>query len=187
MEPLTPRIRPGTAGDAEAFAALSARLFRETYRGLIADPVLEAYVAETFGPARQRAELEDPRATVLLAAGEGGALAGYALLHADERPWPDPFAPGERLVSLSRLYVDRAWHGTGVAAALMDAALGAAARHGAGRLWLAVWKENPRAIAFYRKRGFAVHGELPFVMGAEVQEDWLMARAPGRAGAPGGG
>jgi ribosomal protein S18 acetylase RimI-like enzyme len=51
------------------------------------------------------------------------------------------------------------------------------ARHlGAGRFWLGVWEKNPRAIAFYQKIGFAQCGAQPFLMGSDLQTDWVMNR-----------
>ena len=46
----------------------------------------------------------------------------------------------------------------------------------ADRIVLAVWENNPRAIAFYRKCGFTVTGAQPFVLGTEVQTDYVMTR-----------
>ena len=47
---------------------------------------------------------------------------------------------------------------------------------GADVVWLGVWEENPRGIAFYRKCGFAVVGSHIFVVGTDPQRDVLMAR-----------
>ena len=43
-------------------------------------------------------------------------------------------------------------------------------------MWLDVWEENPRAIAFYTKWRFAVVGRQDFVLGSDVQHDLLMSR-----------
>ena len=83
---------------------------------------------------------------------------------------------GPAPLELKRLYVAAAWHGRGVAQALMDAALMAARTCGARTLWLGVWERNPRAAAFYAKHGFRRVGEHTFVLGEDVQTDWLLAR-----------
>ncbi|MFN0097433.1 MAG: GNAT family N-acetyltransferase [Gemmatimonadaceae bacterium] len=52
-----------------------------------------------------------------------------------------------------------------------------AARHaGAEPLWLGVWERNPRAIAFYRKFGYADVGAHVFVVGTDPQTDRIMTR-----------
>ena len=69
-----------------------------------------------------------------------------------------------------------------VGARLLAACLDAARAAGATDLWLGVWQENPRAIAFYRKHGFEIVGEKTFVVGSDPQTDWVMARPVGAAG-----
>jgi ribosomal protein S18 acetylase RimI-like enzyme len=80
-------------------------------------------------------------------------------------------------LELKRLDVARAWHGQRVAQALMDVALDAARARGARTVWLGVWERNPRAIAFYAKYGFTRVGEHTFVLGADAQTDWVLARS----------
>ena len=176
--------RRAVDADAERLAAFAARLFRETY-GPAADPALgggsraddvEAYAGPHFAPAVQRAELADPALTTLVveAADAGGraALAAYAQVRA---PSPHP-AAGPAAAELARFYVDRPWHGRGVADALMGAAVDAARGAGAPALWLAVLGRNARAVGFYRRHGFRVAGAGTFRMGREVQHDWIMVR-----------
>jgi ribosomal protein S18 acetylase RimI-like enzyme len=78
---------------------------------------------------------------------------------------------------LHRFYVAQEWHGKGVAQQLMRRCLQLARECAAERISLSVWVENPRAIAFYLKFGFEIMGEQPFVLGTEVQTDYVMARA----------
>jgi GNAT superfamily N-acetyltransferase len=92
------------------------------------------------------------------------------------RSTPPP-GVGPAPVELKRFYVGRKWHGQGIAQTLMDATLNAARMRGARTIWLGVWEVNRRTIAFYTTCGFAPVSELSFVLGADVQRDWLMARA----------
>ena len=59
----------------------------------------------------------------------------------------------------------------------MEAALDAARTRGAQTIWLGVWERNARAVAFYRKSGFTRIGEHDFLLGNDVQTDWLFARS----------
>jgi ribosomal protein S18 acetylase RimI-like enzyme len=38
-----------------------------------------------------------------------------------------------------------------------------------------VWEKNPRAIAFYEKKGFRKVGRQTFLLGKDVQHDLVMA------------
>ena len=152
---------------------LAARIFHDTFAVHNRPEDMAAYMDEAFTPERLRAEIEDPRSTILLAFVEDEP-AGYAKLSTGEAP---ACVAGPRPVELARLYADRAWHGRGVGAALMTATLDAARALGAATLWLGVWERNDRAIAFYRKCGFEPCGSHPFWLGADEQTDVLMVRA----------
>ena len=173
-------VRPATIADAARLSQLGATTFRETFEGENTPEDMARYLAKAFTPNQQAAEIADPAAAVLLAerrhTSGDAELVGY--VHLASGPAPAA-VQGPAPVELKRLYVARAWHGQGVAQALMDAALDAAYARGAQTLWLGVWERNPRAVAFYRKCGFTRVGEHTFVLGADAQTDWLLARPLG--------
>lgn len=136
------------------------------------------YLASNFTPEIQGAEIADPESAVLVAEhqeqGGKAELIGFSFLIQGRAP---PEVRGEAAMEIRRFYVSHAWHGRGVAGALMGRTLDAARERGASTAWLGVWEHNPRAIAFYEKHGFEHVGEHEFVLGADIQTDWLMARA----------
>ncbi|GJG86207.1 N-acetyltransferase [Gemmatimonadetes bacterium T265] len=172
-------IRAAEPPDAAPLSAFAAHAFAATFGDDNAAADMTRYLAEAFTPERQAAEITDADGVVLLAEAAGGRtapLVGYAHLVAGPAP---AAVTGPAPIELKRLYVDRRWHGRGVAAALMDAALVAAAARGARTVWLGVWERNARAAAFYAKHGFARVGEHTFLLGSDPQTDWLMARTVG--------
>ncbi|OJX82152.1 MAG: hypothetical protein BGO93_23355 [Mesorhizobium sp. 65-26] len=156
-------LRCAMQRDAEALSTFAAGLFRETYAADTAASDLADYIAGNFGSERQRAEIVDPRGVVLLAvkAGDQDAILGYAHLVM--------LAPGEAL--LNRLYVEAGCRGTGLAGRLLDALRGECRQRGAAGLRLTVFEKNARAIAFYRRSGFADVGTIDFTVGEDVQRD----------------
>jgi len=166
-------IRRATPGDAASLAALAARTFRDAFERHNTPEDMALYLATNYGPARQSAELRD-EGIVTLVADAGDALAGYAQLR--EGTAPDCVL-GPSPIELWRFYVERDWHGQGVARDLMASSLEAAAERGAGTIWLAVWERNERALAFYRKCGFEAVGEKAFLLGTDRQTDRVMVRA----------
>ena len=174
---MTIRVRPATLADAPRLSQLGALTFRETFEGDNTPEDMARYLAESFTPEKQAAEIADPAGIVLLAEHVGSSgdaeLVGYAHLVSGPAP---AAVEGREPLELKRLYVARAWHGRRVAQALMDAALDAARARGAATLWLGVWEHNARAAAFYAKYGFTRVGEHTFVLGADAQVDWLLAR-----------
>ena len=174
---MTIQIRLAAIADAAALSELGAATFRETFEAENTPDDMARYLAAAFSPGQQAAEIADPAGTVLVAEHrpESGAaeLIGYA--HLVSGPAPEPIRGAEPL-ELKRLYVARAWHGRGVAQALMDAAIDQGRARGARTLWLGVWERNPRAVAFYAKYGFARVGEHTFLLGNDSQTDWLLSR-----------
>jgi ribosomal protein S18 acetylase RimI-like enzyme len=171
-------VRTATLADATPLSQLGASTFRETFEGENTPEDMADYLSEAFTPSRQAAEISDTSGVVLLAerrdAPAAEKLVGYAHLVSGLAP---PAVEGPAPMELKRLYVSRSWHGKGVAQSLMEAALDAARVRGAKTLWLGVWERNQRAVAFYNKYGFARVGEHTFVLGSDVQTDWLLARS----------
>lgn len=165
------RVRLGTAADAAVLADLGARTFREAFGADNRPEDIALYLSRAYGVPQQTAELTDPGITTLLVEHEG-QLAGYAQLRSG--PAPD-CVTGPAPVELWRFYVDRPWHGRGVAQALMAAVRAQAVHRGAGTLWLSVWERNERAKAFYRKCGFLDVGSQAFILGGDRQTDRVMA------------
>lgn len=169
-------IRLATPDDAPALTVAGRDFFRDTFGSANRPEDMEAYLASAFSESRQRAELAEPGARVLLAIGRGGEIVGYAHLRLGASPPASSAAPSGRPAEIARLYADRRWHGRGLGAALMDAAVATARQWGAALLWLGVWEENPRAIAFYAKHGFVDVGGQEFLLGSDRQRDRIMAR-----------
>ncbi len=56
----------------------------------------------------------------------------------------------------------------------MAAVAEAARSRGARAVWLSVWSQNERAKAFYSRSGYRQVGTTTFVLGTDVQDDWVM-------------
>ncbi len=104
---------------------------------------------------------------------DGAELVGYAQLRWGAAP---PCVLASRPAEIQRIYVDQPWHGKGTAQALMSRVLTAAVQGNADQVWLGVWENNPRAMAFYRKFGFDKVGHHVFQLGDDPQHDWILCR-----------
>lgn len=166
----TPTIRRATFADAPALAAFAAHAFSDTFGADNRAEDLAAHIVTSYGPELQGREISDPRVVTLLAE-VAGALAGFAQVRRGKAP---PCVDEPASVELQRFYVDRPWHGRGVAHHLMDAVHGAANELGGATVWLGVWERNPRAIAFYDKCGFRDVGSADFYVGSDRQTDRVM-------------
>lgn len=165
-------IRRADQDDAGWLADFGARTFSDTFAAENKPEDISTYLAASFNPGRQAAELADPASTFLVAEVDGRA-AGYAKLRTGE---PARGVGGAKPVELVRLYVSQEWLGRGVGEALMRACIEEARQTGHQTLWLGVWERNERAQAFYRKWNFRTVGEHVFQLGSDPQRDIVMER-----------
>jgi diamine N-acetyltransferase len=99
--------------------------------------------------------------------------AGYARLLGHNA---EACVKANKPIELVRFYLLQKWVGRGVAGQLMQECLNEAARNEYDVIWLGVWTENHRAVAFYKKWGFDVVGTHSFWLGDDEQTDYIMAR-----------
>ena len=166
------RIRRATVDDAAVVADLARRTFVDTFAADNRPEDMEAHVARTYGEHLQRREIENPDVLTLLAE-EDGVPVAFAQLKRGE---PLPCVPPGASIQIARFYVDKPWHGRGVAQELMRAVEDEARALGGTGLWLGVWERNFRAMKFYGKCGFTTVGTMDFHVGEDHQIDMVMAR-----------
>ena len=169
-------IRQATIEDAALLADLGTRLFEQTFGSANSPEDMREFLPATFSIDQQTAEIADPNRVSFIAFDEDGSAVGYAMTRRGSR---GNGIVAERPVEVQRIYVDRSLHGRGLGDALMNSCVEQAREWDADVLWLGVWQENPRAIAFYKRSGFSVVGTQDFVLGRDVQHDFVMARPLG--------
>ena len=123
---------------------------------------MAAHVASSFGPEIQLREIRDPDTGHFARRGRFGDRRVRPTVSREVRRRASTAPP----VQLQRFYVDRPFHGRGVAQSLMRAVDDAGRELGGRTLWLGVWERNPRAIAFYTKCGFVDVGRTSALSGA---------------------
>jgi GNAT superfamily N-acetyltransferase len=166
-------FRRATDDDAPRLADFARRTFVEAFAADNSPEDMAAHVAKSFGQDVQLREIRDADMVTLLAEIDSN-LAGFAQVC---RGTPPSCVAGASPVELRRFYVDRPFHGQGIAQSLMRAVDEVARELGGRTLWLGVWERNPRAIAFYTKCGFVDIGEHTFLVGSDEQTDRVMARS----------
>lgn len=167
-----PTVRRAEPADSARLAALAERTFRAAFGSSNTRENMDAHCANAYGETIQASEIANPGIATFVC-DDGAELVGYAQLRWGTAP---PCVPASRPAEVQRIYVDRQWHGKGIAQALMSEMLAAAVRGNADRVWLGVWEHNPRALAFYRKLGFDRVGHHVFQLGDDAQRDWILCR-----------
>jgi len=160
--------------DAPALADFMSRNFLAAYGHCSTPENIASAIDQHYGQDAQHRQIADATRVNLLAETADGVLAGHAQLHFDgETPGAVSLRPA---ADVARFYVDVAFHGQGVAQAMMAEVGRIAATRGVRALWLSVWQEQPQAVRFYEKSGFTKAGTLVFVVGDDPKDDWLMVK-----------
>lgn len=172
---MTMHIRVANATDAPALRDLAIRTFRDAFGADNRPEDLELYLDAAYSAAQISRDLANPDVITFVAEFEQ-RLEAFAQLRRGKLP---PTGTMDAPIELWRFYVDKAHHGQGLAAALMNHVTVHAINLGARTLWLGVWERNPRGIAFYNKVGFTDVGSYVFVLGNDPQADRVMVRSLG--------
>jgi ribosomal protein S18 acetylase RimI-like enzyme len=141
-------VRPGTAADIDAAAALEAtpdtagwlgETGRSWHLRILADPDAEHLVAA--GPPTGPATVSR--------AGQDGAIAGFSVLAGLRRR--------DRVIELRRMVIAGDRRGAGLGRRLLRATVARAyGQHAARRVWLDVKDDNVRAQTLYQSEGFVI-------------------------------
>ena len=166
------QVRIATEGDANLIADLSRQTFYDSFVADNTKENMEKFMNEQFTRPKLIDEIIQPWHIFFLAFVEDEAV-GYVKLRDSSVP-PD-IAP-QPCLEIARIYAIKEKIGKGIGKALMQTCHDTAQQKKKKILWLGVWEKNQRAIDFYTRWGFEKFGEQNFILGDDVQTDWLMKK-----------
>ena len=165
-------IRYATEKDAELIADISRQTFYDTFSAVNTKENMDKFMIEKFTKENLMAEVGAP-GNIFLLAYNNDEIVGYARLRENNNPKK---LNGLSTLEIARIYATKNAIGKGVGKALMEKSISIAKEKGKQLIWLGVWKENQSAINFYTKWGFKIFDEHDFILGNDVQKDWLMKK-----------
>ena len=165
-------LRYATRKDAVLVADLSRQTFYETFAEQNHPEDMQKFMDEQFTRGRLIMEVGAKENTFLLAY-VGSEVAGYVKLREGKKP---PSLGTHSALEIARLYCATQFIGKGVGKALMQRSIDIARERGKKVVWLGVWEKNQRAIDFYTAWGFTTFAETEFLLGNDLQRDFLMKR-----------
>lgn len=165
-------IREALISDAELIADLSRETFYETFASQNTKEDMDQFLNEVFTRDELIKEVS-ASGNIFLLAYSDDAVAGYVRLREFNKP---PSLGNVVTMEIARIYVVKEFIGKGVGAALMQESLDLSKKLNKDVAWLGVWEKNQRAIDFYIKWGFEKFDEHEFILGSDVQTDWLMKK-----------
>ena len=165
-------IREANRQDAELLVELGKRAFYEAFAEQTAPEDMTAYLQTTFSIDGIKAQLNNKDSLYLIIELQADSV-GYAYLYPTRPPGciKDPKA-----IQLIRFYLLKKCYGLGVGNTLMQTCLDESHARGYRSVWLSSWELNGRANAFYKRWHFKVVGRQKFVVGSDIQNDYIFRR-----------
>jgi len=156
--------------DVEALQAIGRVTFSQTFSEHNNAEDMEAYLKTSYAIEKLTAEINNPESEFYFAK-ENENIIGYLKINTGKTQTEiknlDAF-------EIERIYVDQAYLGKKIGQILFQKALQLAKQKKAAYVWLGVWEENNRAIAFYKKNGFVPFDKHIFKLGNDEQTDIMM-------------
>jgi diamine N-acetyltransferase len=168
-------IRLATPEDASIIAEISRRTFYDTFAAHNTPEDMDKFLNEQFRFDELVKEVHSPE-NIFIVAEAGNEVAGYAYMRESA---PPPSLDELPSIEIARIYALQGMIGKGVGNALMKRCVETAYDMGKRMIWLGVWENNFRAIQFYNRWGFEKFDEHNFILGNDVQKDWLMKKTLG--------
>lgn len=165
-------VRSAGEKDAEIIADLSQQTFIESFAAYNTKENMDMFMNFQFTRQKLIDEVKQPWHTFFLASINSEPV-GYVKMREGEVP---EALIKQSSIEIARIYSVQRMIGKGVGKKLMQTCNDIAMQKKKEVLWLGVWEKNQRAIDFYTQWGFERFGEQNFILGADIQTDWLMKK-----------
>lgn len=165
-------MRYATITDAELVADVSRQAFYDTFAPDNTEANMRKFLDEQFTKGKLMLEV-GAAGNIFLLADDNDNIAGYLKINETRKREE---LKGLNAIELARIYVVKDYIGKGIGKLLMQAAVDIAKQKEKEVIWLGVWKQNKRAIDFYTAWGFEIFAETTFLLGDDLQYDWLMKK-----------
>ncbi|MDP2386964.1 MAG: GNAT family N-acetyltransferase [Bacteroidota bacterium] len=164
-------IRPADKNDAEVVSKLGRTTFLAAHEASTPKEDMEQYLELKFSIAAVEKELADSNNV-------------FQLLYSNEKPAgyskiiynsPCSFLPENPDISkMERLYISKEFYDKKLGYKLFAHNKELCLRNNQTGIWLTVWVENDRAVAFYDRLGFKIIGEVMFKVGSQQSPNYVM-------------
>ena len=168
-------IRRCSAADLEKLIRIGRETYHAAFHEMNTPEIMTAYLDKAFSREKIGSELADSGSRFYFCCkdSDAGEPAAYFKINF---PLSQTDLNDKETLELERIYVRPGFQGAGLGRMIIENVEAIALDYGLSAVWLGVWKKNISAVAFYRKMGYAVTGEHSFLMGDELQSDFIMTK-----------
>lgn len=166
------KVRLASKHDADLIVNMSRQTFYDTFASYNTKENMDKFMNEQFTKGTLLREV-GAKNNVFLLAFDRERPVGYARIREKNNP---PSLGTNNAIEIARIYAATNEIGKGIGKALMQKCIEIAKAAHREFIWLGVWEKNQRAIDFYTKWGFEKFADHEFILGDDVQNDWLMKK-----------
>lgn len=163
-------IVPVGLNDVEKLQAISRITFTQTFMEHNSAEDMDAYLNKSFSISQLSSEIDNADSEFYFAQ-EGEMVIGYLKVNTGAAQTE---SKDLNAFEIERIYVDTAFLGKKIGQLLFNKAIELANAKNKSYVWLGVWEENHRALAFYKKNGFVPFDKHIFKLGNDEQTDIMM-------------
>ena len=158
MEYRMSSIIKAAAKDSQLLALIAEKSFIESHGRSAGQEVIDSYVKEKFSRDAFKEELSSSQ-NIYHIIFHDDQPAGYSKIILNSA---HPTIPIKKVTKLERIYLLKEFYGLQLGLELFEFNLNLSKQQDQEGMWLFVWKENQRALSFYKKNKFRIIGSHDF-------------------------
>lgn len=146
--------------------------FFETFSEQNSEENMRIFLDKAYSEEKLKSEIENKESETFLAV-ENQKILGVLKINTGNAETESGL---ENSLEIQRIYILKDSKGLGIGTVFMNLAEKKARELGDSFIWLGVWEKNFPAQKFYTDKGFRRFSEHAFVLGDDIQTDFLMKK-----------
>lgn len=166
------KIKKCSLDDILDLQKIYRQTFFETFSEQNSEENMRIFLDKAYSEEKLKSEIEDKESETFLAV-ENQKILGVLKINTGNAETESSL---ENSLEIQRIYILKESKGLGIGTVFMNLAEKKARELGVSFIWLGVWEKNFPAQKFYTDKGFRRFSEHAFVLGDDIQTDFLMKK-----------
>lgn len=166
------KIKKCSLDDILELQKIYRQTFFETFSEQNSEENMRIFLDKAYSEEKLKSEIEDKESETFLAV-ENQKIFGVLKINTGNAETESGL---ENSLEIQRIYILKESKGLGIGTVFMNLAEKKARELGVSFIWLGVWEKNFPAQKFYTDKGFRRFSEHAFVLGDDIQTDFLMKK-----------
>ena len=166
------KIKKCSLDDILDLQKIYRQTFFETFSEQNSEENMRIFLDKAYSEEKLKSEIENKESETFLAV-ENQKILGVLKINTGNAETESGL---ENSLEIQRIYILKESKGLVIGTVLMNLAEKKARELGVSFIWLGVWEKNFPAQKFYTDKGFRRFSEHAFVLGDDIQTDFLMKK-----------